>query len=33
MNTRFLWLLKYLLIPLTAMLAGYGIAVWQMMRS
>jgi hypothetical protein len=31
LNPRFYWFLKYLLVPLAAMLAGYGIAIWQMM--
>jgi len=32
MNKRFLWLLKYILIPVTAFLAGMGVTVWHMMR-
>lgn len=30
MSNRWLWFMKYILIPITAMLAGYGIAIWQM---
>ena len=32
MSKRWLWFLKYLLIPITAALVGYGAALWQMMR-
>jgi len=33
MSSRWLWFVKYLLIPLTAMLAGAGAMLWAMIRS
>jgi hypothetical protein len=32
MDKRWLWFLKYILVILTAFLAGMGATIWHMMR-
>lgn len=32
MSKRWLWFLKFILIPVTAFLAGMGMTIWHMMR-